>query len=211
MGTLCTEESTGPCIPCEGAVDCDPLGVCGGRDCVVGVCQPVTVDCQDTNPCTQDACDAVTGCTHAVLDATQVPECDDGDRCTTPTCDAVQGCVQTDAVAFESLRCRAGSIEDLLADDSVSEKARTSLQKLLDKVAVQVDKAEGLSSDPKAAKKVKKALKNARKKATALRKKAEKMTGGELSDLVVARAIVNAAEDLIDRLSGMISPPLAGS
>jgi cysteine-rich repeat protein len=201
-GTLCTDEGTGPCIPCEAATDCDPLGVCGGRDCVVGVCESVTTDCNDSNPCTSDACDPADGCAHALLDPTQVAECDDGDLCTTPVCDATAGCVQEPAEEFSSVRCRLGTVDLLLADDSVSEKARTSLGKLLEKTNGQIDKAEAITGP---AKKVVKTLKKARKKVTSLRKKAEKLTGGQLSDLTVARAIVSAADDAGRRLEALMA------
>jgi cysteine-rich repeat protein len=203
-GTLCTDQSTGPCIPCEGATDCDPLGVCGGRDCVVGICEPVTTECTDTNPCTSDACDPAAGCAHTLLDPNDVPECDDGDLCTTPTCDATAGCVQQPATDFASVRCRFDTIAVLLDDESVSAKARASLQKLLGKVDAQIAKAE---ADGAPLKKIMKALKKARKKITSFRKKAEKLTGTQLSDLNVARAIVSAADDTdrrIDALMGSV-------
>ncbi|HWP65553.1 MAG TPA: DUF4215 domain-containing protein [Candidatus Limnocylindria bacterium] len=206
QGSLCTDQSTGPCIPCQDATDCDPLGICGGRDCVTGICESVTVECTDTNPCTSDACDPAAGCTHTLLDPTTVPECDDGDLCTTPVCDATEGCVQQPAEEFASVTCRLGTLDGLLGHASVSEKARASLGKLLAKTNAQVEKA-ATSTAP--AKKVAKTLKKARKKVKSFLKKAEKMTGKHLSDLNVARAIVNAADDAGRRLDALIATLLS--
>jgi cysteine-rich repeat protein len=203
-GSICTSEGTGPCIPCADATDCDPLGLCGGRACDVGICEPVTTDCEDSNPCTTDTCDALTGCGHTLLDPTTVPECDDGDQCTTPTCDLEAGCEQQAVEGFDSVRCRFATLGDLLGDDSVSEKARTQLTKLLDKATAFVDKAEDQNASGPS-KKVTKSLKKARKKVTATRKKAEKLAGGQLGDLNVARAIINAADDASNRIETLMT------
>jgi len=202
-GTLCTDQSTGPCIPCEVATDCDPLGVCGGRGCdALGVCVPMSVECNDENPCTSDACDPTVGCAHALLDPADVPECDDDDLCTTPRCDAVDGCVQEPVEEFASVSCRLDTLDVLLGDDSVSEKARKKLGRLLAKTNAKVEKA---AASPGPAKKIVKILKKARKKVTSFRKKAEKLTGSQLSDLNVARAIVNAAEDASQRVAALMA------
>jgi hypothetical protein len=136
-----------------------------------------------------------------LLDAANVPECDDGDQCTTATCDLSDGCVQHAAESFPSVSCRLGTLSGLLADESVTEKGRTSLQKLLDKSNAQLAKA-ATSTAP--AKKVVKILKKARKKVISLRKKAEKLTGTQITDLTVARAIVNAASDAEHRVDALM-------
>jgi FOG: WD40-like repeat len=52
----------------------------GGDACAGGTCIPGDpVDCDDGNACTEDGCDASSGCTHGAL--TGVP-CDDGSVCT---------------------------------------------------------------------------------------------------------------------------------
>ncbi|MFT7624946.1 MAG: hypothetical protein ACI9WU_004137 [Myxococcota bacterium] len=49
--------------------------------------------CDDTNPCTVDSCDSVSGCAHVPDDAL----CDDGNACTTDTCHPTLGCQQSQA------------------------------------------------------------------------------------------------------------------
>src|SRR5262249_7588301 len=87
--------------------------------CQSGVCTPGTpLDCSDGNPCTADACDAASGCTHTAVPngiecapATQCAEastcqngqctpgagrsCDDGNPCTADGCAAVGNCTPT--------------------------------------------------------------------------------------------------------------------
>jgi hypothetical protein len=50
-----------------------------------------------------------------------------------------------------------------------------------------------------------KILKKARKKVISLRKKAEKLTGTQITDLNVARAIVNAADDAEHRVEALMT------
>ncbi|MBM4371708.1 MAG: hypothetical protein FJ098_08645, partial [Deltaproteobacteria bacterium] len=51
-----------------------------GQFCDQGHCKPTTmVSCDDTNPCTQDGCLPLVGCTHVPADS--LP-CEDGDPCT---------------------------------------------------------------------------------------------------------------------------------
>jgi MYXO-CTERM domain-containing protein len=65
------------------------MGSCGtGNLCVVGqTCQGVTcgggtqINCNDDNPCTADACDPDTGCTHTP--GNNGNTCNDGNPCTT--------------------------------------------------------------------------------------------------------------------------------
>ena len=50
-----------------------------GDACLAGVCQPgVALDCGDGNPCTDDACNPASGCTHAI----NASPCADGNPCT---------------------------------------------------------------------------------------------------------------------------------
>ena len=61
--------------PCDDGDPCTSGDTCGGdAQCHAG---PPT-NCDDHNPCTQDACDA-TGCTHAAI----AGNCDDQNKCTT--------------------------------------------------------------------------------------------------------------------------------
>lgn len=50
--------------PCTVDGDCDDGSVCTGvESCVDDICTPGTpLDCDDLNPCTDDTCDALTGC-----------------------------------------------------------------------------------------------------------------------------------------------------
>jgi hypothetical protein len=75
--------ATGVC-ELQQAEDGTPCGTGGGDQCQAGECVPPVADpcagkdCDDGNPCTDDACDPQTGCTHQ--DNTK--PCDDGDGCT---------------------------------------------------------------------------------------------------------------------------------
>ncbi|MCA9515683.1 MAG: hypothetical protein KC635_12125, partial [Myxococcales bacterium] len=62
--------------PCGGDDACTLPGTCSG-----GVCQVSDLPCDDGNPCTDDVCDPVAGCT-STASAADAP-CDDGDPCTT--------------------------------------------------------------------------------------------------------------------------------
>ncbi|HEY8375728.1 MAG TPA: hypothetical protein VIK91_04525, partial [Nannocystis sp.] len=70
--------SAGP--GCQNDAACDDNDACNGVEtCVNGECQPGEApDCDDDNPCTDDACDALLGCTHV----DNADPCDDGDACT---------------------------------------------------------------------------------------------------------------------------------
>ena len=58
---------------------CNDGDACTQNDgCNDAICQGKTVNCDDSNPCTDDSCDGKNGCTHL---ANAVP-CSDGDACT---------------------------------------------------------------------------------------------------------------------------------
>ena len=46
---------------------CSDGDLCNGEElCAAGVCEaPATLDCDDANACTADACDGISGCSHA--------------------------------------------------------------------------------------------------------------------------------------------------
>ena len=124
----CTKDScddaTGNCAAeksSDGAV-CDDKSACTQKDvCTAGVCAGAKLTCDDTNPCTDDACDATKGCTttankatchdgnacttgdvckdSACAAGTVVTACDDKNPCTTDTCDKVKGCVHANSTA----------------------------------------------------------------------------------------------------------------
>ncbi len=60
-------------------VQCDDGSLCTEHDeCAGGQCQGSSIYCGDDNPCTNDSCDPLTGCTFVPNSA----PCDDGDLCT---------------------------------------------------------------------------------------------------------------------------------
>ncbi len=77
-GLIDLEEDS--CGNCNEAADCDDGNVCNGVEtCDAGSCTAGTpLDCSDGNPCTDDLCDPVDGCSNP--DNTDA--CDDGDACT---------------------------------------------------------------------------------------------------------------------------------
>jgi cysteine-rich repeat protein len=105
------EASGSPCAsdgnPCTDDV-CDSEGLCGGGQpsgpmpcsddnacttgdvCGDGVCFGEPRDCGDTDPCTADGCNEVTGCIHTPIFGCRVctdpAECDDSNPCTSDTC-----------------------------------------------------------------------------------------------------------------------------
>ncbi|MCB9849411.1 MAG: M4 family metallopeptidase [Phycisphaerales bacterium] len=80
---------------CSGDGECDDNNVCNGIEhCNNGACEPGTpLICDDTNTCTDDTCDSVTGCVFTANDG-NCP--DDGLFCNgTPYCDVTDGCLTT--------------------------------------------------------------------------------------------------------------------
>lgn len=81
----CTKNTCTPELGCQftsAAGPCDDQNLCTiGDQCVAGKCAGVALgllDCDDDNPCTDDACLAAAGCTHTPNNAL----CDDGKVCT---------------------------------------------------------------------------------------------------------------------------------
>ncbi len=86
----CTADSCDPASGCSHSVKADGaicLGAtCSGLShfaastCLGGACVPgAQASCDDANVCSDDACDAATGCSHA----NNTAQCDDGNLCTT--------------------------------------------------------------------------------------------------------------------------------
>jgi hypothetical protein len=97
----CTLDTCHPADGCEyTAIDgaCDDKDQCTTVDaCVEGVCVgSVPLECLDSNPCTNDGCNAQTGCTFIANDAF----CDDGDACTT-----LDQCSQGSCLGGPALSC----------------------------------------------------------------------------------------------------------
>ena len=130
---LC-DPATGKCAttPVADGKACDADGsVCTSGDaCKSGACAAgQTVGCDDGNPCTNDACDPTTGCTHSANsapcdadgDACTTPDlcvdkvctagakksCDDGQLCTVDSCDKKTGLCVNDGAAMAGKACDA--------------------------------------------------------------------------------------------------------
>jgi len=77
------DPDTGECsfAPGKDGVPCDDADACTINDtCASGACAPgKPANCNDGNPCTDDACDPLAGCTHSPNTAA----CNDGNACTT--------------------------------------------------------------------------------------------------------------------------------
>ncbi len=121
-GNVCTADSCDPSSGCASVAtpgaSCADADLCdGGEVCdASGACVAGTaLDCDDGNPCTADACDMTTGCSHTptpgvscadadVCDGDEVCDaagtcaagtaldCDDGNPCTSDSCAAASGC-----------------------------------------------------------------------------------------------------------------------
>jgi hypothetical protein len=135
-GNPCTDDSCDSLTGCSNThneADCDDLDACTTADrCGAGVCRGgPALECDDGNPCTDDACEAARGC---VNDANQAPcedgdactvsdtcsgavcqpgpgvVCDDGNPCTTDSCDSAAGCVTVDNedTCDDGLACTLG-------------------------------------------------------------------------------------------------------
>ena len=103
-GDICTTDGTcntvsGDCSfpPAIGVVLCDDGDICSTDDvCSGGECVGTAeTQCDDSNACTVDTCEAIGGCTHVV----PANNCDDGNPCTTDQCLPNQGCTNTNIVA----------------------------------------------------------------------------------------------------------------
>ena len=83
-GNLCTDDSCDPGLGCQhedNALACQDADACTiGDHCEGGGCVPgALANCDDKNPCTDDGCDMLTGCTHD----DNADACNDGNACTT--------------------------------------------------------------------------------------------------------------------------------
>jgi hypothetical protein len=91
-GNTCTDDSCEPDVGCkyiDNDVSCDDGSVCTDGDiCTNGACIPgPALGCNDSNSCTEDTCDAESGCEYKDL-ADDTVCADDGNSCTTDTCQA---------------------------------------------------------------------------------------------------------------------------
>lgn len=117
----CTSDScnvTTGCVHSNNTAPCNDGNACTTSDvCSSGVCTGgVTLNCSDSNPCTDDSCNLASGCVHTNNTAPcsdgnacttsdtcsagtcaggQPLVCNDGSSCTTDTCNVSSGCVYT--------------------------------------------------------------------------------------------------------------------
>jgi len=133
----CTKDSCKGDTGCEhdalDSVECVDGNMCTTADqCAGGICVGAPVNCDDANPCTDDACEPSSGCTHTpnalpcndgnpctkgdqCLDglcvAAELISCDDGNPCTDESCDPAKGCTYS----FNTAPCDDG--DDCTSDD----------------------------------------------------------------------------------------------
>ena len=154
-GDPCTsafcDGATGKCAvkaasdACDDGNACTKGDVCNAGKCVSGK----AVDCTDSNPCTVDACDVVSGdCGHtpaanggacddgdacttqdgclAGTCAGSIKSCDDGDGCTADSCDPVTGACKNSAIVGCGAECKADA--DCKADGNPCTQALCDAQ-----------------------------------------------------------------------------------
>ncbi len=112
----CTDDScnmdTGLCSNvANDANSCDDGNACTDPDhCSNATCMGLSVVCNDENPCTQDVCDAETGCQYTPDDSLA---CGDGDLC-----NGQETCQNGECVAGEAMLCSDGrscSVDDCIS------------------------------------------------------------------------------------------------
>ncbi|MFT7580266.1 MAG: hypothetical protein ACI9MR_001935 [Myxococcota bacterium] len=93
----CTNDNCDPLQGCRNAAvanntPCSDNNACtAGDQCTAGTCGGTALNCDDSDPCTTDACDPDQGCQYGV--AAETTACDDGDPCTNPDmCDGDGAC-----------------------------------------------------------------------------------------------------------------------
>ena len=112
-------------VPCNDGDECTLVDKCVQGQCV-GTGAP---ECEDNNPCTDDACVKEKGCAHVANTATcddnnacttqdicaasvctggPPPDCNDDDECTDDSCGADTGCVHTLNTDFETDQLNCG-------------------------------------------------------------------------------------------------------
>jgi hypothetical protein len=125
------EAATGCTHTANAVTECPDGNVCNGLEtCDTGVCLAgIPLNCDDGKPCTDDACDPVTGCASTADDTNScsdgntcngmetcaagecgpgaAPNCDDGNVCTQDGCGPATGC--THSPTSEGLQCGASA------------------------------------------------------------------------------------------------------
>ncbi|HLV66979.1 MAG TPA: hypothetical protein VKY73_14255 [Polyangiaceae bacterium] len=111
-GVSCTQdvcdEAADACVAGPDDSACSDGNACNGAelcDAETGCQAGTPLDCDDSNACTVDACDAELGCTHTPV------SCDDGNACTVDSCDPVSGCQHTTATCDDGNACTDDSCD----------------------------------------------------------------------------------------------------
>ncbi len=95
-GQTCVHEARPEGFVCQQGSQCeDGLGTCQGGECVIS-----QLTCDDSDKCTDDTCDDVTGCANTPV------SCDDGNACTDDTCDPAVGCQHTQLPEMAGVTCQ---------------------------------------------------------------------------------------------------------
>lgn len=164
----CTAGGPAQCVPCAGAIDCDPLRACGFSACSAGVCTPVNPpSCDDGNACTVDRCEPASGCTSTPVvcqDATAcdgtlacnpatgrcangpAPDCDDGDECTDDACAETSPggtCSNQLRPGIDGARCRLTSLQRVIDAITTPRSTRKKLRAQAKNVTKKLTAAAG--------------------------------------------------------------------
>ncbi|MSQ84370.1 MAG: hypothetical protein EXR77_16070 [Myxococcales bacterium] len=113
----CAAVNLGDGATCSDGKACTVGDACKSGSCAAGACKgATTLDCGDANTCTQDTCQAKTGCIHLPQSSTCTDDnvctisdtctggvckggcsfdCQDSDLCTTDACSPTKGCTHT--------------------------------------------------------------------------------------------------------------------
>ncbi len=91
---------------CSSAADCDDTNACTADSCdATGTCQHTAVAVDDGNACTIDGCDPASGPIHTPVDPS------DGDPCTTDACDPTTGVSHTAVAVDDGNVCTTDSCD----------------------------------------------------------------------------------------------------
>jgi hypothetical protein len=220
------------CTPCAGT---DPFE-CGPRCsnvCTDGRCEekPATVQCEDNNPCTADACDATTGCSHTPLDGTGITGCDDGqacngaetcvagtcqtqpvlacddhDECTIDSCDDASGCVNAQRTGYDSILCRISTLISRLGSASSDQISAKLKKKLTTRVTKLRDKKVLVAKASTKCSKSKRILKGVAKQFRSLQTSTTRLSGRQIDPTLatdLARVAGEAAGKTDEVRSGL--------
>jgi cysteine-rich repeat protein len=111
---------SGADCPCATDFDCAPTGRCGGLACVDGACSSVALPCpaNDGNDCNGVETCVNNGECKTVTAASCI---DDGDPCTDETCNVVGGCTRLPRSGIPGVSCRLDDIESAAGSASIGD------------------------------------------------------------------------------------------